>query len=150
LNNILKEQKYNSADTKSRLNNIDNNINNTNNKLNTINSKIDTTNNKLNSVDDKLSILTTVSNVVSNPSSIGDSVNSTLNDGFDTYLNKDYTGGLATSSCPSIKTFSIVFHGKTITILSQKTLDNMPMNIFRSMIIFMFVFSGIIFALRTS
>ena len=121
-----------------------------NGKLDSMNGKLDSMNGKLDSIDNKLSVFDDVKNLISDPSSIGDSINNVVNDGFDTYLNKDYTGGLATSSCPAIKTFSMVFHGKTITILSQKTLDNMPMDIFRSMIIFMFVFSGIIFALRTS
>ena len=123
--------------------------------LDTISQKSDLTNNKLDSIsnqlsnlNDKLSPLKKVDDLSNDSSIIADLMNNSINDGFNTYLNRDYTGGLATSQCGSIGTYSINFHGSTITILSQNTINELPMSIFKTMIIFAFVFSGVIIAFR--
>ena len=125
------------------------------NTLDTINQKSDSTNNKLDSIsnqlsnlNDKLSPLKKVDDLSNDSSSIANLMNNSIDNGFNTYLNRDYTGGLATSQCGSIGTYSINFHGSTITILSQNTINELPMSIFKTMIIFAFVFSGVIIAFR--
>ncbi|UCN00054.1 hypothetical protein LCX93_11060 [Sulfurimonas sp. SWIR-19] len=129
----------------------------TNQKLSDANSKLGSIDNKLGSIDGKLEDidnslkpLRDIDSLSKDSSSLVDSFNNVLNEGFNTYLNRDYTNGLASSSCGVVPTYSIVFHGRTIVFFSQDLLNVWPLEIFRTMIIFMFVFSGVIMAFRTS
>ncbi len=122
----------------------------TNNKLDSIDGKLNGISSQLNDLNDKAQILSDTKDLADDSSSINDMLSNAMDNGFNTYLNKDYTGGLASGSCRSIPTFSLNFHGTNITIMSQDLLNQWPMDIFRTMVIFMFVFSGVIIAFRSN
>ena len=95
-----------------------------------------------------LSFMGKIGDLLTNPSSIGDKINNSIDNTFNEYGNRDYTDGLANRECGTIPEYSTVVYGKKITIFSQATIDMMPMNIFKSVIIFMFVFSAVVIVFK--
>lgn len=93
------------------------------------------------SVLDKIStFLTTISDFISNPSTITDSLNETLSEVGNKYNQTIFDD----SACLEIDTVQINLYGRTITFLSQDLIYTyFPVFMFKSIVIFSFVFSAI-------
>jgi len=130
-------------------NEINGNIKSLGGSLNGIDNKLNNINGSLDGISNKLDVLKDTKDLSDDTSSIESMFQSAMDQGFDTYLNMDYTNGLASVSCSAIPTYSMNYHGHQIIFFSQNLLDQWPMSIYRSVIIFMFVFSGVIIAFRS-
>ncbi|RLA83329.1 MAG: hypothetical protein DRG78_04700 [Epsilonproteobacteria bacterium] len=89
---------------------------------------------------DKIStFLTIITDIISNPSTITDSINTTLSDSANKYSQKIFDD----SNCLQIEPVQIQLYGQTQTFLSQDFINNFfPVDIFKSIVIFSFVFSA--------
>jgi hypothetical protein len=130
-------------------NEINGNIKSLGGSLNGIDNKLNNISGSLDGISNKLDVLKDTKDLSDDTSSIESMFQSAMDEGFDTYLNMDYTNGLASVSCSAIPTYSMNYHGHQIIFFSQNLLDQWPMSIYRSVIIFMFVFSGVIIAFRS-
>ena len=83
--------------------------------------------------------LTTITDLISDPSEIG----TKLTDKLSEVANKFTQEFISVGTCPSIQTVSANYHGTTITFLSQDLINNyFPIDIMRTIIILTFAFSG--------
>jgi len=130
------------------------------------NSRLDTTNDKLDGIKDAIEgqdlnvsvgvvldtsetndLLQEISDKLDENSS--DSSIGFLSDEIDNILNK-YQIDLTSGGCASIETVSISFHGSTITFLSQATIDLLPMDAMRTIMIFLFTISALSIIFRSN
>jgi hypothetical protein len=90
--------------------------------------------------------LSDVTDLISNPSSIGDTINQYLVDSVDKYNEKFFN-----DTCQNIEEIKINYHGREVVFLSQDLIDNyFPIDLMKKFIIFMFAFSGVMVFFRGS
>lgn len=153
-NELLKALKDNQTADNKKTNDTLNSVKSTNVQINT---KLHTLTGSLSSVDTGISksngflenlengmntvtdFLSTVTELISNPSTIGDKLSNQLSIVANKYTQKF----LEDSTCPNIQTISIDYHGTNVTFLSQALIDKyFPIEIMRTIIILTFAFAG--------
>lgn len=154
LNNLIKDM---NKDLNTNITAVNTNIKSTNQKLDSIknlqqhqlsqgvqtNSKLDSIATSLNDLNTNFTsisdFITTLSELIENPSKIETLLNSKLNE----VTNKFTSDLINDDSCGSISTISINYHGSTVPLLSQSFLDEyFPVSIMKTIIILTFAFSG--------
>jgi len=114
--------------------------------------RLDKTNDHLDHIEQNISSIGSVfsrfMDLVSNPQEkIGDIIDSSIDEATDKYLGKQV---IDMPNCGVVPTISFEFYGHTITLLSEDIVNQWPLEIFRSMIIFSFVLAGLITVFRSS
>jgi archaellum component FlaC len=110
-----------------------------NNQTSKIEDNIEALNKNTSTLDKISTFLTTITDIISNPSTITDLINTTLSDSANKYSKKIFDD----SNCLQIEPVQIQLYGQTQTFLSQDFINNFfPVDIFKSIIIFSFVFSA--------
>ena len=132
-------------------------LNTTNNLLNKL-SDNNTTNGLLQDISDKLDFNISFSfdnlfigfdNYLNSKSDeITNEIDTYVKDSLNSYLNKDLLG-LDDTKCPPIPTISGTVYGTNLVFFSQQTVDLLPMDIFRGVIILSFVLIGFITVFRS-
>jgi len=125
-----------------QLGNLNNKVNSTNAKLEALKGGISQSNSLLDNINTGVTAITdflkTVTDLLSEPSKIGDKISAKLSD-----VSNKYTQKFVNETCQPIQTISINYHGENVTFLSQELIDKyFPINIMKTMIILTFAMSG--------
>lgn len=136
ISKLSKEIRDSNTQRNTNLSSMDTGIKSVDNKISQSNNFLDSISNGMDTI---TSFLGTVTDLISNPSKIGDKISGKLSEVANKYTQKFVND----SSCAAIQTISISYHGQQVTFLSQALLDNyFPIEIMRAIIILTFAISG--------
>ncbi len=93
-----------------------------------------------------VSLIDRFNDLIDDPSQITESAKQYINEGLDSIISRTFIPN--SSDCGSIPEYSVDIFGSHVVFLNQDILDSLPLSLFRSIIIFMSAFSGIISLFR--
>lgn len=119
--------------------------------LSGVEQRLDVSNDHLTKIENNISgisgFFSSMGNLISDPSVIGDTLQASIEDIASKYIGQDV---IDMPECGTVPTIGANVFGRDIVLISDDIVNSWPLDIFRTMIIFFFALSGVIITFRGS